>query len=290
MGSDMVVILIGFDYFNSSSSTLLGMLSDIKSVYDYFNQLKPKKIIFLTDLEPGDNIKKGFIDPNLIIFINKTREFGEYFLLENKSDLIKIISQAVKNQKKIVFYYTGHAKSKKIILPDEKFSYIDDINFLDEDINSLEFSFISELIQKESSKKSQILFILDCCHSDGMNLPFSMDLKKGIYYIKNEITKIPTQEIVCISASLSNQTSFSDITGSIFTKELMKKFRDSKQNKRNCSYISWIKEIGFKKLNHYFQTFNVFSSRPNLKKPWHWLFCTSQLKIKTLNGVLTINK
>ena len=66
---------------------------------------------------------------------------------------------------------------------------------------SLSFGYLKSIVILNTNRNAQILFILDCCSGNGLNLPFLMD-GKGVYYLKGESPRIPTQEIVCISASL----------------------------------------------------------------------------------------
>lgn len=299
MKSNFVVVLIGFDYYNSNEDTLPGTLNDIRGIYEYFNELSPKKITLITDIETEDNSKKGIIDPNDVIFINKTKSCDEYILYDGKRNMLDIITKTITGAEKVLFYYTGHSHNQKIMLPDKKVTYLDEVNYLDDFIdkndneenkenNFLSFETLKSIFLKQTTKKSQIVFWMDCCYGNGLGLPFMMNLKNGIYYLNGDIINMPTQEIICVSASLSNQSSFSDIGGSVFTKELLNKMEEYKKNKKSPKYVDLIREIGFKNLNRYSQTFNVFSSRPNLKKMWHWLFCHSTMKINHTFGVFNV--
>ena len=107
----------------------------------------------------------------------------------------------------------------------------------DGDQKFLSFSVLKNAILRSVDKNAQLLFLMDCCHANGIGLPFMMNLKNGIYYLNGGIKNIPTQEIVCISASLSDQSSYSDKEGSIFTKELMNKIKEyKKKEKRSKLY------------------------------------------------------
>lgn len=327
MKSNLVVVLVGFDYYNSGEDTLLGILYDLRLAYEFFNELSPKKIILITDMEIEDNARKGIIDPNDIIFIKKTKTCGEYKFFDNNSSLLDMLSDSVENAEKVLFYYTGHSYNQEILLPRKK--YQEEVTFLEETFledlveetsdlldlsksseisdlkssdlklsskssessnKSLSFEVLKSTVLATTSPGCQVLFLMDCCYANGLGLPFKMNLKTGVYHLTENFKNIPKQNVVCISASLTNQSSFSDKHGSIFTREFFENIRKYKKKKKSPEYIDLVREIGFKNLNQYSQTLNIFSSRPNLKKMWHWVFCKSQLKINHTNSTFEISK
>ena len=93
-----------------------------------------------------------------------------------------------------------------------------------------------------------------------------------------------------ISSSLKNQSSLSSNMGSLFTQQFFDKIGVMRKNHQKIKYIRLIRTIGREKLNNFFQTFNIHSSRPNLKYIFHWVLIQSKLKIHIENGVLCIEK
>nr|QBK89555.1 MAG: caspase [Pithovirus LCPAC001] len=321
------VLIIGIDYFNTPSESTLPGITDMRYMYDYIRKIKPDKILVITDADENDNVVKGIIDPNDIYFINNIQSYNEYHFYQGKTDMINVIKNFVSTNNRLVVYYSGHGSNNNILLPNysENVSFIPDlINVskftphasrsetrraslaysgvgkfdkkkitdntpeINQTKNKISFEEFKNIITKYSPKKTQIIFLMDCCAGNGLKLPFKMNIN-GIYNLKNY--NIPTQEIVCISSSLQNQSSISSINvdgfGSVFTKEFFEGISRMRSIK-TVSYINLIKKIGSEKLNNYDQTLNVYSSRPNLKKVWHWFFEQSKSKIECKNGYISL--
>lgn len=289
------VLIIGFDYFNTPTENTLPSITDMRYMYDYIRRVKPDKILVITDVDEKDNVSKGIINPNDIYFINNIQSYNEYHFYQDKSDMISTIKNFVNTNHKLVIYYSGHGSNDNILLPmsTQNVSFITNIDNEQSAIdsknsNKLSFEDLKNIITKYSPKNTQALFLMDCCAGNGLKLPFKMN-DNGVYNLKSY--NIPTQEIVCISSSLHNQSSISSINidglGSAFTKEFFEGIIRIKNN-ISISYINLIKKIGSEKLNNYDQTLNVYSSRPNLKKVWHWFFSPSKRIVKCENGHLTL--
>lgn len=150
------------------------------------------------------------------------------------------------------------------------------------------FSDIKTLLTTYTHKKAQILFIMDCCYGNGLDLPFIMNRSNGVYELKSLHYKIPHQEIVCISSSLQHQSSLSIGSGSLFTYIFFNKIHQMKTGGKDMRFIKLIKEIGFETLNNYQQTFNIHASRPNIKSIWHWVFGRSKYHIFRKNNTINI--
>ncbi len=150
------------------------------------------------------------------------------------------------------------------------------------------FSDIKTLLTTHTHKKAQILFIMDCCYGNGLDLPFIMNRSNGVYELKSIHYKIPHQEIVCISSSLQHQSSLSIGSGSLFTYIFFNKIHQMKTGGKDMRFIELIKEIGFETLNNYQQTFNIHASRPNIKSIWHWVFGRSKYHIFRKNNTINI--
>lgn len=150
------------------------------------------------------------------------------------------------------------------------------------------FSDIKTLLTTHTHKKAQILFIMDCCYGNGLDLPFIMNRLNGVYELKSIHYKIPHQEIVCISSSLQHQSSLSIGSGSLFTYIFFNKIHQMKTGGKDMRFIKLIKEIGFETLNNYQQTFNIHASRPNIKSIWHWVFGRSKYHIFRKNNTINI--
>ena len=314
------ILIIGFDYYGTEGeSHLPGTLRDIKRAYNFCSTINPQQILIITDINPEDMEIKNVTSTDDIHFVQKTRNIWKK--INSSIDFQKYISEFLPKVDRIIVYYSGHARHKGIILSLEpsydkniytmtNFSTVnlslDDVDSPStkesEPINTFNiskkkqtnvlytFKELKNTLVSMSRKKAQILLIMDCCSGDSLDMPFVLDTETGIYHLKSYDISIPTQEIVCISSSLKNQSSLSSNMGSLFTQQFFDKIGVMRKNHQKIKYIRLIRTIGREKLNNFFQTFNIHSSRPNLKYIFHWVLIQSKLKIHIENGVLCIEK
>lgn len=237
------VLLIGFEYINSNTWKFLpGIPIDLYQVYKYVSNIT-KNILVYTDMTKDYNtsilqkaILDGYVNSGLLSFIEDIKDSNQYILykseLSNKyiiNNFDKVIKKFIKNVDRLVIYYTGHGKSGDIILPDN---------------THVSLSYIKSLI-----KSDQTIVILDCCESNGMNLP---------YYYNNNFFKLNnnnfiSNEIICISSTNSDENSSATNTGSLFTRNLFQ-------------YLSNNSSFSVKSLVN----INIYTSYPNIKLIWNW--------------------
>ncbi len=278
----VALLIIGFSYIKTKDEHTLPVLSDMRKVYNHYKNFKNMHKMVITDIETVNYLKN--IESNDLLFFNNICYMGQYYLYKDLNGFLEQIKTFLKNKTRIIIYYSGHGYKNEMILPkislEISFIYEEDLRVRDR--KSLLFESFKEYILNYTVPDSQILVIMDCCSGNGINLPFKLS-KNGIYHINN--TNIPKQNIVCISSSSSDQSSIYNIEkGSIFTIELLKSLR------LKYKYHDLVQSIGIKKLNHFYQSVNVYASFPNLKYIWNWVIYPSDDVIYIKDKMIIIEK
>jgi len=125
-------------------------------------------------------------------------------------------------------------------------------------------------------EKAEIMIIMDCCMSDGLNLPYV--LKDGIYK-RNPNGNIEYgynthKKILLITSTLPNQNSIATNKGSIFTGILCRNILHGKK-----SLINLISAVQSETKETYKQTPTIYVNNPLIKTLLHFLFPGEQFKV-----------
>lgn len=257
------IILIGFEYDkNNKFLGLPGIIIDLYQMYKIGTNIAPDNIFIITDIERNPKTKilknavlEGIVDENILDFIDDIKESHKYIKYCNLNNFIQNIINIYKNSKQIVLYFTGHCISGNIILPDN---------------TSLSYEDLLNILITYTNINAEILIIMDCCESTDMGLPYMLQLKikSSIYRLTSNKNKIfPKQKIIYISSSIKDENSISHKDGSFFTRVLYKQFKN-----KNSSLVSILNIINNEYLLKYNQTASIYSSFPNIKYIWYWLF------------------
>lgn len=214
-----VSLLIGFEYINSKEwKSLPGIPVDLYQAY--VNSMKiSKNIKVFTDLTKDYRttilqraIIDGYADSNLLSFIEDIKEKQQYILYqsEKKNNYVvnnfeNVITNVLRNDRNkdvthIFIYFTGHAKNGHIILPDD---------------THVSLTHLKDLIVSNTNPDCQIVVILDCCQSNGMDLPYIFN---GNYKLNNYNFINPS--IICFSSSQIDEDSSASRSGSVFTRNI----------------------------------------------------------------------
>jgi len=297
------IIIIGFSYSKIDKYTdrpyLHGILIDMYRAYNYSYKLlnstdkgindqrsnnkdsntqgtdtqrsNTKSIKIITDLhidltfnEIKDSIIDSIVDAEVINFISQMRKNGFLIDYTSKQQLLEELSNAVLGKKRIFFYYTGHANNGNILLPlmNDLISYR--CTTQDAIIN---LSNIRDILSSGSRNSAEIFVILDCCNSNGLDLPYKLVDK--VYRLTSKSNKeYPYQKIICFSSTNIDENSIASKKGSIFSHYLFELLGKS----RNIG--SLLSEINKECAGQYNQTATVYSSYPDLKILWRWMCST----------------
>ena len=279
-----IVLLMGFEY--QKEKYLPGIQIDLYHAYSMALNMKADKIIILTDIDHDDESKtplfieaitQSKLDPNIFTFIENLKSKKQLIVYQNRLDLISHLSSHSNQCDQLFFYFTGHGKNEQFILPDS---------------DHLSMNVLREILCNSVHKNGDIFLIIDCCNVNGFNLPYQL-IKKDIDYIY-KLSKPPhfvTQRIICISSSLSTETSGMTKYGSIFSTFCFDLFKHHQRSlpkllhslNDHCSkiYREYNKSSSV-------QTSTIFSSYPNLFSVWSWLYHDHNIDISYDHQTCTV--
>jgi len=215
-------LIIGFEYTKTKDcKSLPGIPVDLYQAYSYCHNLT-KNITVFTDVNKDYRteilrraIIDGYVDSNLLSFIEDTKDKNYHVLYETQksnkyiiNNFEEVIIKSVKDADRLFVYYTGHAKNGHIILPDNTHVSLDHLK---------------DIIVSNISKYCEVVIVLDCCQSNGMNLPYSYH---GKYQLNTH--EFNTSRIICLSSSRIDQDSTATRSGSLFSRELFDIFNNNK--------------------------------------------------------------
>lgn len=211
-----VALIIGFEYIKSEDwKSLPGIPVDMYQAYTYSQNIT-KNITVFTDVDKDyrtsvlrQAIIDGYVDSNLLSFIEDTQDKNHHVLYQSQkvnnyitNNFEDTIIDSIRGTNRLFVYYTGHAKNGHLILPDN---------------THVPLNHLRNIIISNISSNSQVVIILDCCQSNGMELPYIYNNN----YKLNNFDFLPNR-IICLSSSSIDQHSTATRSGSIFTRELFK--------------------------------------------------------------------
>ncbi|HLX53950.1 MAG TPA: hypothetical protein VKR58_08410, partial [Aquella sp.] len=290
-------IILAFSYNKNNLDTnrqhLPGILIDIYYAYSHVRQLTDE-IVVITDLimegdisELKNSIVNSRVSIDILNLIDRLRISNCLYEYTNKSSLISILKRLCHRKKHIFFYYTGHSLHGNILLPtmNEYICYNSD--------HPTDFT-ISFLILRDifslANSTAQICVVLDCCGSRGLELPFV--LNGDVYTLTPRSDKFfMPQQVICFSASMSDEVSVASRGGSRFTYyffKYLKEYRNVIKFKQFlvdvCSMGSSVTggpggSIGTGGSKEISQTPMVHATYPNMKLIWRWLHHNDDIEV-----------
>jgi hypothetical protein len=156
----------------------------------------------------------------------------------------------------------------------------------DEDKTKISLTEYKEIIINSVKRKCKLFIVMDCCNSNGLDLPFQM--KDAIYRLTpNDIHTFVSQEIICISSTMLDEHSIASRDGSIFTRSLFFNLRQ-----QHVSLHDLISIVGMECSSRFSQTTTIHSSYPNLKYIWSWVYGPNRIlvSINNFNNTIIIDK
>ena len=324
MPIDKRALIIGFQYKSSDlikqrHSFIPGIIIDIYRAYKATLKMGCTRILVITDIVEDFNIRKlnqvilksFYIDIGILSIINDLKEINSYYLYNNEENFKKLVKSFVKKSERLFVYYTGHSDNGIMRFPVtiQKPLQSLDINRFKTSLLMKEFR---DIILKKVTQNCQLVFILDCCHSNGLNLPYYYDKVSNRFileprsfkpsHIKNQrkmgllYTK---REFLCFSSSLPIEKSIGTRLGSIFTKvffgiifnEIDDQFQNNSDLYKNTKTFENILKMMKKSIKND-QTTAVHSSHPNITSIWNWFMYKREISIKvdSINKTLSIRK
>ena len=298
-----VALLIIFSYIDSLEDEfrwrLPGVEVDLYQYYKFAKKMNADKILVITDIsddykvsDMSHTISKGIVDVSILKIISKIKKENNYWYYTHKADMESKIWDQISDATELFIYYTGHGSKNRIVLPNinKLFSYDgesaendgesaenDEIMFYDADL------FMIDILTRIKNR-AEILMIMDCCQITGMKLPFKM--KDGMYYT-NKDCDYTQHNIICFTSSLYDENSITVTHGSVFSRSLYKILNNYdiyNYKYRSIGHILNALKRDSIKINNYVSalnveteyincpTSNVYSSYPDLKMLWTWVF------------------
>lgn len=269
------VVIVGFVY-NSGNAHLRSTITDIYQVYSFYRDLSKYRIYIASDIseaiEPKDIAylyADKIVDTGFKDFIHK-QFLNIRHLVSNRKELELFFNRIeITDDRRLIFYYTGHGVKDHILLPDDsKFSALElrskIINLgSNDDLSEGDGSSPNILRSGLNSIGSQIFIIFDCCNPHGLYLPFQMNRINYNYELVGNSFTLP--EVILVTSSESDSGSQAHINYSPFTKELFEIFR-GKSKKYDFQSIINVMDNNLED-----QRIVVRSSTPKLKIPWPWV-------------------
>lgn len=191
------VIIISFQY--DGKKKISSAFFDLYKYYEYFNKYNYDISIITDVIGKIDDCylfesylctlvtNKKYKDDIIHFYkkLNSTKYDGTFFM----NTIENIINE---NINKYIIIYLGHGEKESMVIPlpqKDKYSYI-------------KFNIFLKFICKHINKNSQLLFILDCCESGDLNLPFKYNNHK--YLLKQNADFFSQYIIVITSSNVKN--------------------------------------------------------------------------------------
>lgn len=236
-----VGFFLGFEYSNSiTERTLPGILVDL---YLMTRIIKMDKMIIITDIDKDPEqtvLLKALLEEvaevPILSYIQTIKQQNNHVLFQDKNHLELIIKQESTGAQQIFFYYSGHGVDGSLVLPNGQ------------TLSSLEVRSLLDGPNRE------IFAVVDCCHGDGLQLPYTM--KQGRYKLRNH--DFILGKFVCLSSTTPDEESTCSRLGSQFTRDvslqLEKKIRNLYQ------------------VPNHIPNAKISSSYPNISTIWNWVY------------------
>lgn len=224
------VMIMTFSYEHSVDiQTLISASNDINSIVE--NSWSANRIFLLTDME------------------ETSIEGVEHMHVHNLKDFYAAINNINMSTKSLV-YYSGHGTSGGIKLPSNEY---------------LSFREYRRATLSTFSNMSEIIWIVDCCHSGDFPLPYT--LKSNRFHLDN-MHNCSLHRIIGFVSSGGEEKSISNAQYSYFTKYLL----SSMFNHQTRSLILIEERVRRKLSARTIQTPYVLSSSKMIPVLWPWLF------------------
>lgn len=248
------VIIISFQY--DGAKKISSAFFDLYKYYEYFKKFN-YDIGIITDVI-GKIDDCYLFESYLCSLVNDKKYKDDIIHFYKKLNSFKydgsIFMNTVENMinskiNKYIFIYLGHGEKESMVIPlpqKDKYSYI-------------KFNIFLKFICKKINKNSQLLFILDCCESGDLNLPFKYNNHK--YLLKKNAEFFSQYIIVITSSNVKN--SYANNSMSFFSEtflEIISKQSDFESIIDNTNRIITEKVKYYKKDLSFKQKTSIYTS------------------------------
>lgn len=201
-----VVNIIGYEY-TGTSQELPGIILDLYQVYHYFKN-KGCRVNILTDLQK-DVWKKEFVKAvadcrvgaDITTFIQDIQEERSYLMFRN----MKQVKDWLVEHPCQVMFYTGHGIKDRLMLPNNEFFPLEEMR---------------DIVCAGNPNPTKLTFLLDCCHPNGMGLPYCIFPFDKDYKDNSTRPWECPHNVQCFVSSAINEKSVTSKCGSVYTQSL----------------------------------------------------------------------
>ncbi|MFK5971458.1 MAG: hypothetical protein QM487_15260 [Candidatus Marithrix sp.] len=246
------VILIGFEY-NSLPGTIIDLYLAIK-----WCQTFKCNINVITDIREFDlifldqSIKKRIVSNDIFNIFDITT----VNIIKDKDEFIDKLSSLCNLNDDNIIYFTGHADSGKMILPNN---------------NKISFVDFKNIISNNCPYNSDIFIIMDCCSAEGLFLQYK--LQNNSFILKEDRSYV-SQKVLLITSSNYDQKSIATKYGSVFSQVLFEQLYKISFNPKNISILELRNNISKQiknKYPKYNQSVSIYSSEIIETDLWLWI-------------------
>jgi hypothetical protein len=192
-----MAVIIGFEY-KHRANYLPGAVTDIRMAW-HWCQKSCNKVVIITDIHNVDNQLFSSVVEESVVVVENTK------LVDSASDFIEALkSVSYHGYHRVVIYYSGHGRTDGIVTPDN---------------NNIIYEFFRRTILDNIDVDTKIFWILDCCHSNGLSLPYKLC---GNKFLLTSAPHFVQHQCLLITSSVTGKTSASTTEGSLFSQQLFR--------------------------------------------------------------------
>lgn len=235
--TNISAILIGFRYYGGPLK-LSGVVIDLYHVYKYCLSLGSRITLIVDDNQHNHSgkhsnqhidyqninlsINKDIVDTGIYDFVNYINNHAYKISNANefKTTIETVLKKASKSSK-LLIYYSGHGRESNILLPDH-----DMISY---------FTF-RNLCTMYTPNTTSIMFIMDCCNINGMNLPYKLT-DTQFKLNQSGVVHFTDRNILLITSSGDQELSMSNKYGSVFTRLLIPELMLQQKKPSTITYL-----------------------------------------------------
>lgn len=303
----VIAVLIGFQYntlslaesclnHNKKKKGLPGIQPDLYHAFLHAKNIGADRISIITDINKDNHssiLAKSAVcktsNADVFNFIENSKAQGYHHLYRDVETFSNLLETLIKDGERVFIYYTGHCKDRHLLLPGkisdtQSCKSYDTPSLLlqlrDEMLSYVRYSLddFRRIIVNNVAANAEVLVIMDCCYSTGLNLPFLLTPHLNRYRLTGDVRHFTVPKIICISSTNSRQKSMAKIDGSVFSNILFESFQQGVKSLTKLveTVSSACQKAGYR------QEITIHSSYPEPLMLWAWFFKAS-INIKLIH-------
>lgn len=263
---EKIALLIGFYYYEHTEwKSLGGALIDIYLAWKHCNQLG-FKVYILSDFYDAEipksihnAILEGYVDVEILDFFNNKEAlfYNISSFKEFEGNIRDVIDDDID---RLFVYFSGHGDLDRegLVLPNNEIA-----NWID----------FRDWIVSGCRKECQIVFAIDCCFPNPLNMPYMFI--EDCFRLRDEYA-IPTlTHILCFESSKPEHKSSSSNSGSLFTRYFFQSLKSIRISQIKKSIDNQIKSTISRKNA---QKICIYSAYPEIPILYSWMYSKEHIE------------